>query len=39
MAKQAMYTGMKQRSINIMLAILTSNVEVYSLFSVKDCHD
>ena len=24
---------------NIMLAILASNVEVYSLFSVKECHE
>jgi hypothetical protein len=39
MAKQAMYIGIKQMSTNIMLAILVSNVEVYSLFSVKDCHE
>lgn len=39
MAKQSMYIGMIQSSNNIMLAILASNVEVYSLLSVKECHN
>ena len=35
----SMYIGMKLRSTNTMFAILASNVEVFLLFSVKECHD